>query len=108
LKAYCALDEATLELLKMAMRELKLSARAYDRILKVVRIIADLAGSGMILAVGPPRCLLRDSSGPFYSTWNSERMPGPKAILCIGVVMHSFSTIWTIMPQDDAQRHEVE
>ncbi len=45
LKAFCALDEATLELLKMAMTELKLSARAYDRILKVARTIADLAGS---------------------------------------------------------------
>ena len=45
LKAFCALDEATLELLKMAMNELKLSARAYDRILKVARTIDDLAGS---------------------------------------------------------------
>ena len=44
-KAFCALDEPTLELLKMAMNELKLSARAYDRILKVARTIADLAGS---------------------------------------------------------------
>ena len=34
LKVFCALDESTLELLKMAMAELKLSARAYDRILK--------------------------------------------------------------------------
>src|SRR3989442_15976408 len=46
LKAYCALDEATLELLKMAMNELKLSARAYARILKAARTIADLAGAG--------------------------------------------------------------
>ena len=45
LKAFCALDEATLELLKMAMNKLKLSARTYDRILKVARTIADLAGS---------------------------------------------------------------
>src|SRR3989454_1478349 len=45
LKAYCALDESTMELLRMAMTELKLSARAYDRILKVARTIADLAGS---------------------------------------------------------------
>lgn len=44
LKAYCALDEATLELLKNAMNSMNLSARAYDRILKVARTIADLAG----------------------------------------------------------------
>jgi magnesium chelatase family protein len=48
LKAYCMLDESTMELLKMAMNELKLSARAYDRILKVARTIADLAGTEQI------------------------------------------------------------
>jgi magnesium chelatase family protein len=35
--AYCALDEGTMELLKMAMTEQNFSARAYDRILKVAR-----------------------------------------------------------------------
>jgi magnesium chelatase family protein len=45
LKSHCAIDESTLELLKFAMTDLKLSARAYDRILKVARTIADLAGS---------------------------------------------------------------
>jgi magnesium chelatase family protein len=50
LKAYCALDESTLELLKFAMADLKLSARAYDRILKVARTIADLAGSEAVTA----------------------------------------------------------
>ena len=45
LKAWCALDETTLELLKFAMSDFKLSARAYDRVLKVARTIADLAGS---------------------------------------------------------------
>jgi magnesium chelatase family protein len=48
LKAYAALDEATLELLKMAMSDMNLSARAYDRILKVSRTIADLAGAEKI------------------------------------------------------------
>jgi len=50
LKEHCALDEPTIELLRMAMSNLNLSARAYDRILKVSRTIADLAGSQGILA----------------------------------------------------------
>ena len=50
LKAYCALDEATLDLLKFAMSDMAFSARAYDRILKVARTIADLAGSDTILS----------------------------------------------------------
>lgn len=45
LKTWCKLDEATLEMLKFAMADLNLSARAYDRILKVARTIADLAGA---------------------------------------------------------------
>src|SRR5476651_270436 len=40
LKEFCVLDDATKELLKMAMTELNFSARAYDRILKVARTIA--------------------------------------------------------------------
>jgi magnesium chelatase family protein len=44
LKAFCPLEEQTKELLKFAMSDLNLSARAYDRILKVARTIADLAG----------------------------------------------------------------
>ena len=45
LKQFCALDEATKELLQNAMADLNLSARAYDRIVKVARTIADLAGA---------------------------------------------------------------
>ncbi len=48
LKAHCAIDDATLELLKFAMSDMHLSARAYDRILKVARTIADLAGAEAI------------------------------------------------------------
>jgi magnesium chelatase family protein len=50
LKAYCALDETILELLGVAMNNMNLSARAYDRILKVARTIADLAGAERIVA----------------------------------------------------------
>jgi magnesium chelatase family protein len=50
LRKYCALGEEENELLKMAMSELSLSARAYDKILKVSRTIADLAGSENIRA----------------------------------------------------------
>jgi magnesium chelatase family protein len=45
LKQSCQLDETTKELLKNAMADYNLSARAYDRILKVARTIADLARS---------------------------------------------------------------
>ena len=45
LRKYCAVDEAGQQLLKTAMARMNLSARAYDRILKVARTIADLAGS---------------------------------------------------------------
>jgi len=44
-KDLCQISEAGRTLLKTAMERLGLSARAYDRILKVARTIADLAGS---------------------------------------------------------------
>jgi magnesium chelatase family protein len=50
LKNFCALDETAMDLLKFAMADMNLSARAYDRILKVARTIADLAGSENILS----------------------------------------------------------
>ena len=42
IKKYCTMDRETRDLLRTAMEELALSARAYDRILKVSRTIADL------------------------------------------------------------------
>lgn len=48
LRTICKLDEAGTQLLKTAMERLGLSARAYDRILKVARTIADLDNSSEI------------------------------------------------------------
>jgi len=48
LKKICEIDASGQSLLKNAMNKLNLSARAYDRILKVSRTIADLAGSAPI------------------------------------------------------------
>ena len=50
IRAHCALDRECQEVLKMAMEALALSARAYDRILKVSRTIADLEGAESIQA----------------------------------------------------------
>jgi magnesium chelatase family protein len=50
IKTFCALDETTLELLKFAMADMKLSARDYDRVLKVARTVADLVDRDKVTA----------------------------------------------------------
>lgn len=45
IRKFCALDDASRALMKTAMSQLQLSARAYHRILKLARTIADLAGA---------------------------------------------------------------
>jgi len=47
-KQYCSLDKECTELLEVAFKKLNLSARAYNRILKVARTIADLEGEEKI------------------------------------------------------------
>ena len=48
IRRYCALDEESTELLRKAFDVMGLSARGHDRILKVARTVADLAGSEKI------------------------------------------------------------
>jgi len=45
IRKYCVLDETGTNLMRTAMQQFQLSARAYHRILKLARTIADLAGS---------------------------------------------------------------
>lgn len=49
LRAFCTLTEAGDALMKSAMRQMKLSARGYHRVLKLARTIADLSGVEAIL-----------------------------------------------------------
>jgi len=50
LKKYCQPEEAGQQILKTAVNNLHLSARAYHRVLKIARTIADLAGQTQITA----------------------------------------------------------
>jgi magnesium chelatase family protein len=50
IEKFCELDATSFNLIKLAMEKLNLSARAYDRILKVARTIADLEESENILS----------------------------------------------------------
>jgi magnesium chelatase family protein len=51
IKRFCSIDDASQSLLEMAIDKLGLSARAYTRILKVARTIADLAGEEAISSI---------------------------------------------------------
>lgn len=50
-RQFCTLDDAGRALMRTAMNQLQLSARAYHRVLKLARTIADLAGADQILPV---------------------------------------------------------
>ena len=62
-REYCPIDAEARTLLERAMERLSLSARAYDRILKVARTIADLAGDERIGTAQIAAKTTRDSQG---------------------------------------------
>jgi len=47
-RQFCQLDDTGRSLMRTAMSQLQLSARAYHRVLKLARTIADLAGAEQI------------------------------------------------------------
>jgi magnesium chelatase family protein len=49
MRKYCQLDDVSEDLMKQAFEAMGLTARSYDRILKVARTIADLDGSERIM-----------------------------------------------------------
>ena len=51
MREYCGLTSEGAEMMRAAFRTLNLTARSYDRVLRVARTIADLAGSEQILPV---------------------------------------------------------
>ena len=63
IKKFCQIDEASQKLLELAIDKFGLSARAYTRILKVARTIADLEGTEEY--PGPPTSPKRSSTGPW-------------------------------------------
>jgi magnesium chelatase family protein len=50
IRKQCALDDSGERTLEMAVRRMGFSARAHDRVLKVARTVADLAGSETVAA----------------------------------------------------------
>lgn len=50
-KKYCILDEASQQIMKMAAQKYQLSGRKYNRVLKIARTIADLAGAKDIQSI---------------------------------------------------------
>src|SRR5437879_12733153 len=93
LKEHCKLNQDSQELIRVAMNELHLSARTYDRILKVSRTIADLDGKSNI---SPEHVSAATQDQTFdQTTWISLRnchSDQPEAYhLCL-VVLHRTRT----------------
>jgi magnesium chelatase family protein len=77
LAAACAADATALDLLARAMRQLGLSARAYHRVLRVARTIADLAASGPLRAEHVAEAItLRQLDRRAASEIDAKRVPG--------------------------------
>jgi len=65
LRRHCELDANGSRLLEAAVRRLALSARGYDRVLKVARTIADLAGADNVEVAHIKHCAANQSRGTY-------------------------------------------
>jgi magnesium chelatase family protein len=78
LKQFCDLGDGCLLLMKQAMDELGLSARAYDKVRRVARTIADIEGSPAIRNITlPRRCSTACSTASFRRGEHPARRPSP-------------------------------
>lgn len=73
IKQYCQVDDASKELLRKAIQKMNLSARAYDRILRLSRTIADLSGDEKIQSSHLAEALQYRGIDKFY-----EKPPEPE------------------------------
>ena len=64
LKQFCDLSDSCLLLMKQAMDEMGLSARAYDKVRRVARTIADIDGAEQIAGAAPGRGGAVPAAGP--------------------------------------------
>jgi magnesium chelatase family protein len=67
-KKYCPVQVDSLRLLEMAVTKLGLSARAFDRVLKVARTIPDLAGEGEMLPIHVSEAIQHRAQDTYYYT----------------------------------------
>jgi magnesium chelatase family protein len=80
-RAYCAPSEEVKSLLRAAIQQLGLSARAYDRLLKVSRTIADLSGAADIQVSHVAEAIQYRSLD--RKLWGSQHRIGSHDILCL-------------------------
>ena len=100
LSIYARPDDKGLSLLRNAMERLNLSARAYDRILKVARTIADLEGSEQIF----PLIWQKPSVIGIWIERTGRDRESPSAPSCKSKRLHYLYTIITSIPKDTTQR----
>ena len=90
IREYCELDETSKALMRSAMNQLGMSARAFHRVLKLGRTIADLAGAERIQAAH-----LAEAVAAQPVDWNGVAIPASVAPAWRNLRMYSFCLMMT-------------